>query len=381
MIHFLFAAAVAAAGAGNLDEVLATVDGVAITRRDVQAALGERTRREYDEAADDLRDVERSAVRDYAGRQCIAAEAQQKKVTIDAVYARELAEHYGSFDANMRNRIEQQRERIFNAERITLDELIRTRLLEKAARARKVTVDELLAADVAPVTKSDIDFILAYENSKARVSESVPPGPQRLQAAIREARLQQKRDAVIESLRSSAAIDVRLAPPRVALSTSNAAVAGSPNAPVKVVVFTDFECQYCREAETSLVRLRQQYGDRLAVYYRNYPLPNHLYARPAAIAALCAADQGRYLEMHDFLFAHQSELANADYPRWAETIGLDRSKFEHCRASAATDARVNADIRDGVAAGVSGTPAFFVNGRLVRDVGQLSAVVGEEARR
>src|ERR1041384_5011630 len=96
----------------NPDEVLATVNGVAITRRDVQAALKADEKRAYDEAMDDLHDVEHSAVRDYVGRQCIASQAKQQNTTTDAIYANELATDYAHFDANMRNRIEQQRERI-----------------------------------------------------------------------------------------------------------------------------------------------------------------------------------------------------------------------------------------------------------------------------
>lgn len=382
MIAFFFAAAVAVAS-NNPDEVLATVNGVPITRREVQAALPDSSRRGYDEAVDDLLDVEHSAVRDYMGRQCIAAQAEKEKTTTAVIYERELATDYAKFDANMRNRIEQQRERIYNAERITLDELIRARLLEQAARAKGMSVEEFnrsLEKDVAPVTKADTDFIVAYENSKANVS-NVPPGPQRLEAAIRAARIEQKREAAIASIRSSAVLQTKLEPPRVAIPLANASVAGSPDAPVKLVVFTDFECQYCKESEPAVARLRRQYGDRIAIFFKNYPLPNHLYGRPAAIAALCAGEQGRYFEMHDLLFAHQSDLAHADYGAWAGEVGVDRARFDQCVASAAVSKRVDQDIRDGVAAGVSGTPAFFVNGRLVRDLAQLQAVVAEEANR
>jgi len=380
----LLLAVVLAATPNSPDEVLATVNGVAITRRDVQAALDARARSEYTDAVDDLRDIERAAVRDYVGRQCIATQAQQQKTTADAIYAQALAADYPKFDANMRNRIEQQRERIYNAERATLEELIDQRLLEQAAREKRLSPDEFrqsLERDVAPVTKADVDFIIAYENSKSKVAENVAPGPERLEAAIRAARAEQRRQAVIAALRSPAKIERRLAPPRVAVATEGAAVAGSPDAPVKLVVFTDFECQYCREAEPAIAHLRQQYGSRIAVFYRNYPLPNHLYARPAAIAALCAGEQGRYFEMHDLLFAHQNELAHADYGLWGEMAGVDRAKFDQCRSSPSIAARVDRDIRDGVAAGVAGTPAFFVNGRLVREVGQLSTVVAEEMNR
>ncbi|HKS23816.1 MAG TPA: thioredoxin domain-containing protein [Thermoanaerobaculia bacterium] len=382
LIFLLSAAAATPPHSLQPDEVLATVNGVAIHRSDVVNSLADPARQSYADALDDLRDLEHAAVRDYAGRQTIEREAKESKTTTDAIYDRILAADYDRFDANLRNRISQQRERIFTAERQSLDELIQKRLLEDAARAKGMTLEELnrsLANRVAPVTKADVDFIKAYEASKTRASESAPPGDARLEAAIRDARIEQMKEALIAETRSQAKIESHLAPPRVTLSTEGVPAVGPSNAPVRVVVFTDFECPYCKESEGTLKRIAAQYGNRVAFYFRNYPLPNHLYAMPSAIASVCAAEQGRYLAYHDLLFAHSEELKNADYAQWAETAGLDRAKFEQCRQSPEARKRVEADIREGVGAGVAGTPTFFVNGRLVRDAGTLRAVVAEEA--
>jgi len=363
------------------DEVLATVNGVAIHRSDLVKALDAKARQAYDDAADDLRDLEHSAVRDYLGRQAVEREASEAHVAPAAIYDRVLAADYEHFDPNLRNRIEQQRARIFNAERQSLDELIQKTLLEQTAKAKGMTVAQLetsLANQLPPVTKADVEFIKAYEASKQKASESAAPGEARLAAAIRDARIAQAENALVAETRAHAAIATHLAPPRVALSIAGAPMAGSPSAPVRIVEFTDFECPYCKEAEATLKHLVAQYGDRVAVYFRNYPLPNHLYAMPSAIAAVCAAEQGRYLPYHDLLFAHQNELKSADYALWAEMAGLDRAKFEACRASNEPRTRVEQDIREGVAAGVAGTPTFFVNGRAVRDDQALRAVVAEE---
>jgi len=363
------------------DEVLATVNGVAIHRSDLVAALDARAKDAYADAADDLRDLEHAAVRDYAGRQAIEREAKESHITADAIYDRILAADYDRFDPNLRNRIAQQRERIFTAERQSLDELIQKRLLEQAAKAKGMTVEELdrsLANQAPPVTKADVEFIKAYEASKQKASETAPPGEARLEAAVRAARVEQAKDALIAEARAHAKIESHLAPPRVNVSTAGAPLVGSPSAPVRIVVFTDFECPYCKESEGTLKRIAAQYGDRVAIYFRNYPLPNHLYAMPSAIAAVCAAEQGRYLPYHDLLFEHQHELKSADYAMWAEMVGLDRAKFEACRQSPEARKRVEQDIREGVGAGVAGTPAFYVNGRAVRDDQALRAVVAEE---
>lgn len=373
--------AAAATPPHSSDEVLATVNGVAIRRGDLVNALDDRAKAAYADAADDLRDLEHSAVRDYLGRQAIEREAKETHAAPGAIYDRVLAADYEHFDPNLRNRIEQQRERIFTAERQSLDELIQKKLLEQAAKAKGMTVEELnrsLANQVPPPTKADVDFIKAYEASKQKASESAPPGEARIAAAIRAARVEQMKEALVAETRAHATISSSLAPPRVQLSTAGAPLVGSPNAPVRIVAFTDFECPYCKEAEATLKRILAQYGDRVAIYFRNYPLPNHLYAMPSAIASVCAAEQGKYLQYHDLLFEHQHELKSADYALWAEMAGLDRAKFETCRASAAAKKQVEIDIREGVAAGVVGTPTFYVNGRGVRDDVTLRAVVAEE---
>jgi protein-disulfide isomerase len=376
MFAFVAAAAVVAA------EVLAVVNGRPITRADLEAALKDPTRHQYHEAVADLRDVEHAAARDFLGRRAAEREASQQGAPIDSIYARVAATDFDHFDANLRNRIQQQRERVYGAERASLEELIQQRLFEAAARARGMSADELtraLRSKVAPVTKKDLAFIKAYEGSKQQATATIPPGEQRLEAAITSARLEQLRMALIDSVRGRAKVDSRLAPPRVTVSTANASVVGPPSAPVHIVVFTDFECPFCFEAEQTLSHIREKYGDRVALYYLNYPLPNHVYARPAAVAAMCAAAQGRYAAYHDYLFAHQQDLAHADYAAWAAAAGLDRAAFETCRSSGDADRRVDQDIREGIAAGVAATPTFLVNGRLVQDSEALQEVVAEES--
>lgn len=369
-----------AAALGVAAEVLAVVNGKPVTRADLEAALHDPARQEYHDAQAELLDAEHAAVRDFLGRQAVERETS-RGAAADSVYQRVIASDFDRFDPNLRNRIQQERERVFAAEQAALDAVIQQRLFEAAARAKGETPEQLMRAlrsRVAPVTKRDLDFIKAYEASKDEATATVPPGEERLQVAIHDARLEQLRMAVIDSVRGRAKVQSRLAPPRMHVSTANASVVGPPSAPVHIVVFTDFECPYCFEAEQTLAQLRRQYDDRVALYYLNYPLPTHPHARPAAAAAMCAAAQGRYAAYHDFLFAHQQDLEHADYAAWAEAAGLDRAAFEACAASGEAERRVEDDIREGIAAGVGGTPTFVVNGRLVPDRDSLPRIVAEE---
>lgn len=373
----LFAATVVLAA-----EVVAVVNGKPITRADLERALGDAERQAYSDARADLQDAEHSAVRDFLGRQAVEREAQAQHVATDSIYARAMAGNFDRFDPNLRNRIQQQREQVFRAERAALDRLVQQQLFEAAARERGMTPEALthkLEGRVAPVKKTDLDFIKAYEASKQEVSATVPPGEQRLETAIHNARIEQLRMGVIDSMRSRARIESRLQAPRVVVATAGAPRIGPASAPIQIVIFTDFECPYCLEAEQTLAHLREKYGDRLAVHYLNFPLPAHPHAKPAAIAAMCAAAQGRFEAFHHLLFSRQQDLAHADYAAWAAEAGLDRAAFETCQASGEPTQRVEQDIREGIAAGVDGTPTFLVNGRLVKDAESLPEIVAEEA--
>jgi protein-disulfide isomerase len=99
--------------------------------------------------------------------------------------------------------------------------------------------------------------------------------------------------------------------------------------------------------------------------YRDFPLPNHPEAQPAAEAALCAHDQGKFWEFHDRIFQNQGSLSAATYRQIASDLSLDTSSFGECLDSGKHGESVRADYREGEAMGVTGTPAFFINGRFL----------------
>jgi protein-disulfide isomerase len=142
---------------------------------------------------------------------------------------------------------------------------------------------------------------------------------------------------------------------------------GPEDAAVTIIEFSDFQCPYCgRFFQQTLPQLMQQYGDRIRFVYRDFPLDQiHPNARNAAIAAECADDQGRFWEYHDLLFSNQQALGVPDLKRYAEQLGLDADAFAECLDSQKYNEEVSADLRDGIQAGVSGTPTFFINGRRV----------------
>lgn len=162
------------------------------------------------------------------------------------------------------------------------------------------------------------------------------------------------------------------APTPAALLSEYAATLGDPDAPVKIVEFTDYQCPYCsRHSLETLPRIINDLIDTGRVFYAQKDLPLdqlHPNARIAAAAARCAADQGAYWEMHDTLFAQQSEWAAADssvieiFASYAVEHDIDEASFVSCLESGQYDAAVEANAREARSLGISGTPFFFVDG-------------------
>ena len=151
---------------------------------------------------------------------------------------------------------------------------------------------------------------------------------------------------------------------------------GSPNAPVVLVEFSDFQCPFCRKFwSDSLPQIKEKYikTGKVRFVYRDFPLSNiHPGAEPAAQAAECAEDQGKFWEMHDKIFGEQEKLGQGtinfeigDIKRWAREIGLDGAALDTCLDSEKYKAEVAKDYSDGASLGVSGTPHVFVNGKLL----------------
>jgi protein-disulfide isomerase len=115
--------------------------------------------------------------------------------------------------------------------------------------------------------------------------------------------------------------------------------------------------------------------------YRDFALPNHPQAQPAAEAAQCAHQQGKFWPFHDRIFENQGALSNAIYPQFAADLGLDEKAFGECVASRSFQTEVEKDYREGVSFGVNATPTFFINGRFLsgaQPFEQFQSIIDEE---
>ncbi len=140
---------------------------------------------------------------------------------------------------------------------------------------------------------------------------------------------------------------------------------GPRNAPVTVVVFSDFQCPFCSRVEPSLTQLQKAYPADVRVVWKHLPLAMHPQAMPAALAAEAAREQGKFWEMHEALFQNQAQLSPDQYGVQARKLGLDMAKFQASSGAAATRARVEEDAKLGARVAPQGTPTLYVNCRQV----------------
>ncbi len=151
----------------------------------------------------------------------------------------------------------------------------------------------------------------------------------------------------------------------VKIDIGRAPTFGPKNAPIKVVVYSDFECPFCGRVNPSIAQLKKEYKGKIQFAFKHYPLPFHKNATLAAIATLAAHRQGKFWEMHDKLFENQKALQRPDLVGYAKGLGLDVSKFEKDLDDPELGKWVKQDMADGSKIGVRGTPATFINGYMV----------------
>ncbi|HJQ84328.1 MAG TPA: thioredoxin domain-containing protein [Candidatus Binatia bacterium] len=257
----------------------------------------------------------------------------------------------------------------YEALREGLDELIAEELEKREAKARGISPEQLEQQEVTGkvAAPTDAEMQKVYDENKAqlrgRTFEQVKP---QLIEYLTEQKAGERREAFLGELRKKHKATIALRPPLIEVaSAGRPEKGGGAKAPITIIEFSDYECPFCKRAETVVDQVMKTYGDKIRLVFRDYPLPMHERARPAADAANCANAQGKFWEFHAKLFANQSALGDDKLKEYAKELGLDAAKFDQCLATKPHKAAIDKDIEDGAKVGVNGTPAFFVNGRML----------------
>jgi glutaredoxin len=264
----------------------------------------------------------------------------------------------------------QYQEQRYQLRRQALENMLRKRAFEAKAKQKNLTTEELFNKEIVDKIPdpSDAEVKALYDTAKAG-GQQLPPFAEVKGDIVKFIKSKKAQGAISDywdGLKKEMGIEVLLPayePPKVTVDATGPSK-GPDAAPVTIVEFSDFECPYCVRAEPTVKQLLEAYPGKIRLVYRDFPLPMHTHAPKAAEAAHCAADQGKYWEMHEKLFANSQKLAVADLKGYA---------FDKCLDSGEKAALVEKNKKAGEEAGVSGTPAFFINGRSISGAQPLDA--------
>ena len=317
-----------------------------------------------------------------AGAGDVAARVGDRSITV-----RELDDKWRSSDAAEHA---QALQALYDGRRAALEGIIADMLLAEEAKKKGMSPDAYVESEIAKRVKpvTDAEVVTFYQSNvsqmQGRSLEQMTPAINRYLTDQQNATA---RAALVAELKKAGpAIRVSLDPPRqtVNLAATDPAV-GAASAPVTLVEFSDFQCPFCQRVEPTLKQLREKYGDKLRIVWKDFPLTQiHPQAFKAGEAGHCAGEQGKYWEYHDRLFANQQALQPADLKKHAADLGLDAAAFATCLDSSKFGERVRDGVSQGTSLGVNSTPTIFINGRRLSGAQPLEvfvAAIDEELSR
>jgi protein-disulfide isomerase len=303
-----------------------------------------------------------------AQAQQLNPQAPVAKVGSQTITAGQLDE---SVKKDLKQLDQQYQEQVYELKRRALEQMIQKQVFEAKAKVAGVSIDELIDREVVQKLPEpgEAEIKALYDGAVAQ-GQKLPPMDQVKPSIVRFIKNQKGQEVLAkyyEGLRKDMGVQVLLPaylPPKVEVAATGPAQ-GPESAPVTIVEFSDFQCPYCVKAEPTVKEVVAAYPGKVRLVYRDYPLPGHPLAPKAAEAAHCAGDQGKYWQMHDRLFAAGGKLEVESLKGYAKEVGLDATKFDACLDSGEKASVVASNKKAGDDAGVNGTPAFFINGRLI----------------
>jgi len=309
----------------NQGEVLATVDGSEITRQAVEEIAPD----QFIQAKQQLHDLTERALAQAINQKLVGLQAEKEGLEVDALIERDVtSELTAPTDAQIDSIYDVYRDQLNNAPRDS----------------------------VAP----QISEFLARQQHNAAM------------------------ETYLAQLRSQYEVRDYLEPARIEMEAIGPSK-GPDDAPVTLVEFSDFECPFCSRFQATLKQVQETYGDQVRIVYRQFPLTSiHPNAQLAAEASLCADAQGSFWEMHDAIFEVRGKVGADGLKKMAADLGLDSEVFDSCLDSREFQAQVAEDLEAGRQAGVTGTPAIFINGRFLsgaQPFDVVSRVIDDELTR
>jgi predicted DsbA family dithiol-disulfide isomerase len=256
---------------------------------------------------------------------------------------------------------------VFEVREHAIDAIAADKLIQQAAENAHMSVDAYLKREVDDKVPNppEGEVRRVYDAFKAQLPRPYEQEKPAIIGYLKEKEKVPLRRALIAKLRQEMGVKILMKPPRFDVPPGNHPSLGPKNAPVTIVEFGDFECPFTKKAEDTLKQVRAKYGNKIRLVYISHPLPIHSHAFLADGAGRCAAEQGKFWEYHDALFADQSKLKAEDLKATAARLKLDTKKFDECFDKRKHDADLQADQAEAEQLRVEGTPTFYINGRVL----------------
>jgi protein-disulfide isomerase len=274
----------------------------------------------------------------------------------------------------------------YEARRQALEDMVGERLLDEAARGRGMSRDALLKAEIDDKVSvpTDQDVKAAFDKHRAQLGGmTLEQLSDRIRRSLHEQAKAERAASFHLALKKETPVKILLEEPRAEVAVPAGAPSRGPaDAKVTIVEFLDYQCPYCHRAQETVDAVLKQYEGKVRFVHRDYVLgkPRSL---PAARAARCAGEQGKFWEYHRGLLVQSGDMSDADLASRARSLGLDPAQFTACTATDRFDADIRGATEAGSELGVSGTPTFFINGRRLvgaRPVQDFQEIIEAELR-
>lgn len=280
--------------------------------------------------------------------------------------------------------------KVFEIKFNRLKSLLLQKYMDKDPRKKGISNDEFLEKHIAKevvISEKEIDAFIKDQNIPA---EHI--NPQVREKIKNYLEMERKKEAVdkwIAEQTKKTPVEVYIPKPRrptFPVEVGNAPIMGGKDAKVTIVEFSDFQCPFCAKGADLLKEIKKKYGNKVKVAFKNFPLPFHNHAEQAAVAGLCANEQGAdyFWKMHDAMFANQDALDAEGLKKTAKSVGLKADAFDKCLAENKYLTQVKADMEDGRKVKVKSTPTFFINGQLINGAQPMDVfaeIIDEELAR
>ena len=272
-------------------------------------------------------------------------------------------------DESMATQIYPLQQQLYAIRKAALENLVTAKILQSEAAARGISIEELrrqLTLGEINVARAQIDE--AYTQNKSFFASMSPDeARERLRLDLEnQARMKYYRTG-LEALRKKWTVELSFNAPEFVLDLDDGVspAKGSTKPAVTIVEFSDFECPFCSEVQNTLKQVMQTYGKDVRLVFKHMPLEGHRNSLPAARAAYCAAEQDRFWQFHDALFASRN-LSPALFEEIANDLGLGLPKFRACLDSEHSRTAIVKDIETARLFRIESTPSFIINGKLIK---------------